>query len=532
LLSDRAASVAGDTTTVVAPLEALAQTEKRRNLHLAIAGLAVAGAVVAATPLLGITPKTIVLACCGLLGLLSCGCLAWISSRAGASPSWLASAAHIGANVAISMGVPIVGCHSAAPIVSAMGMYVIASGHSRRLALIVYAISAISVGAPQLLIATGTMVDPGYIRATSSDPAMLFVAAVVFQVVLLGMFAMGRTSRTALIQAMEEFDGAVRDVAERDGRLLEVRHDLERALRGGTGKLTGVQLGSFRLGTVLGRGGMGEVYRAERVPDGQSAAVKVLNADKLANQQQVERFRREMDIARSFQADEIVRVYEVSGPSDIVPYLAMELLEGQDLAAVLRERPVLAPDEVLPLLVQVSAGLEKAHAAGIVHRDLKPHNVFRTCPLGVSPQWKILDFGVSTLAGSSGTLTQGAIIGTPAYMAPEQAQGHALDHRADLYSLAAIAYRALTGRALFAGNDLAAVLFKVVYSMPAQPSKSPGISQALDSWFALALAKSPGDRFATTSALVNGFKQAVAGTFPPHLAERASRLLATNAWES
>jgi len=177
------------------------------------------------------------------------------------------------------------------------------------------------------------------------------------------------------------------------------------------------------------------------------------------------------------------------------------------------------------LIRHVGAGLDAAWAAGIIHRDIKPQNLFH------DRTWKILDFGVATLIDeSSGTLTQGAIIGTPSYMAPEQAQGKRLDGRADLYALAAVAYRCATGRHPFSGADTPALLYAVVHKMPARPGESAELPGDVDRWFALALAKLPGDRFATGAELSAAFDAAMTDALDPRLRKRADALLRRLAW--
>src|SRR5439155_13924929 len=126
--------------------------------------------------------------------------------------------------------------------------------------------------------------------------------------------------------------------------------------------------------------------------------------------------------------------------------------------------------ELVELVRQIAAGLSAAHRAGVVHRDLKPANLFLVEKPG-DDTWKILDFGVAKLRGSTGTLTQRAIIGTPGYMSPEQAQGREVDPRSDVFSLGAVLYRALTGRPAFSGPDLPQILFDIVYRCPTRPSE-------------------------------------------------------------
>src|SRR5262249_6172310 len=235
------------------------------------------------------------------------------------------------------------------------------------------------------------------------------------------------------------------------------------------GRYSERQLGPFRLGPLIGRGAMSEVYRAARVDDGRPAAVKVLHANLLGQAQHLRRFQREAEIIAQLKNAHVVRLYHVDmgGTVDMPAYLAMELLEGHDLAWLLRRERRLEPARVLALVDQVADALTEAAAAEIVHRDLKPQNLFAVGD-AAAPQWKVLDFGVSKLE-SSGTLTHGHIVGTPGYMAPEQARGGDVGPVADVFALSVIAYRALTGRPAFSGREMPRVLFDVCYVQPMQP---------------------------------------------------------------
>jgi serine/threonine-protein kinase len=186
----------------------------------------------------------------------------------------------------------------------------------------------------------------------------------------------------------------------------------------------------------------------------------------------------------------------------------------------------LAPAQLIA--EQVAIGLESARAAGIVHRDLKPHNIFFAEDAGVR-RWKILDFGVSK-SGGSGTLTKGHVIGTPAYMAPEQARGEDVDHRADVYSLAAILYRAITGHPAFTGKDVPTTLYEVVYRVPTQPSILAQLPADVDRVLALGLAKRPDDRLATALELARWFAAAVEGVLDAGQRRRADELIARYPW--
>ena len=290
--------------------------------------------------------------------------------------------------------------------------------------------------------------------------------------------------------------------------LAEARAELDRALKiGGPGRYSEQVVGAFRLGNLIGRGGMGEVYEAHGVADQREAAVKLLHPSTLNDPTQLERFLREAATVSRLDCPHVVRVLEVGTTPGEVPFLAMERLRGVDLAEQLRRQRRLQLPQARVFVDQVAIGLEAARVAGIVHRDLKPHNVF-CAQQGRDRCWKILDFGVSK-SGGTGTLTKGHVVGTPEYMAPEQARGEDVDHRADVYALAAILYRAVTGHTPFTGKDVPSTLYEVCYRIPTQPSHHAQLPPDVDRVLAVGLAKEPAQRFATALELAQAFARAV-----------------------
>jgi serine/threonine-protein kinase len=186
----------------------------------------------------------------------------------------------------------------------------------------------------------------------------------------------------------------------------------------------------------------------------------------------------------------------------------MERLYGTDLATRLRTVTRIPSDELVVLLDQVARALEVARRAGVVHRDLKPHNLF----FHQGATWKVLDFGVSKLLdGGEGTLTGEGIVGTPQYMAPEQATGGNVTHLADVYALGAIAYRCLTGRAPFKGRDLAELVYQLVHAAPVRPSLLGRVPPAVEDVLAVAMAKDPRRRFPSAMELAQAFVAARRG---------------------
>jgi len=210
----------------------------------------------------------------------------------------------------------------------------------------------------------------------------------------------------------------------------------------------------------------------------------------------------------------------------------MELLRGHDLSWHLERRGAFSIDEVVGVVEQVALGLEAARVAGIVHRDLKPRNLFFAESGGGQRIWKILDFGISKLGDPDGThQTRDMIVGTPGYMAPEQAAGREVSHKTDLFALGAIIYRTLTGRPAFTGDHVAETMFQVAHAMPPRPSElAPTLPADVDLVLAIALAKAPGDRFESAAEIASALEEASRGELSPLLRSRAERLLQKMPW--
>ncbi len=404
-------------------------------------------------------------------------------------------------------------------------IYIACLNYGRRLARVVLVGSVLPIAVLGSAIAAGWLEDPGLLSATSQlGPIGLEVIVVLFNVFLVLVYDHARSARELMVASLRERDDAVRRASHREALFLEARHDLERALRaGGLGRFTDQMLGSYKLGAVLGRGGMGEVYEATHVATGDVAAVKMLLPEVLALPHYVRRFLREVRVASSLDSPHIVRVLEVGAESAPLPYLAMERLHGEDLAQLLRREGRLEPAAVVELVRQVARGLAVAAEAGIVHRDLKPQNLFLVA--GDAPLWKILDFGVSKLLEGEGLLTDGEAVGTPVYMAPEQARGGVVDTRADLYALGAIAYRALTGHQPFKGGAAAEILLAVASTMPQRPSSLAALPREVDAVLAIAMAKATADRFASAAELADALEAALAGRLHETMHARAARVM-------
>ncbi len=507
-------------TSITTPAQALRHDELARNRHFTVFAV---GIVIAAVNSMWVFPlstaKTAVTM--GVLALTAAamGYVQWRSrdpSRpAGSSVAigWAISSA----GAALLM--PRFGIFSAVLGIGIVGIYFVGLGASRALAITVYALFALVHGAVAALIIAGVMDDPGILRLVAiSDGQLLFIELFV-QYMLAATLWLARASRQTTLRTVGALDRAVREVAAREALLAEARQELARVMEpGGAGRFTEQIIGSFRLGAVLGRGGMGEVYEAAHVETGAPAAVKLLTRAALRDASIVRRFLRELTTASTITSPHVVRVLEVGEAP--LPYLAMERLHGDDLAALLRRRGRLPVDELLDLVRQLGAGIAAATAVGVVHRDLKPQNVFLA-----GGTWKVLDFGVAKLVEHDDS-TVGLVVGTPAYMAPEQASGQRVDHRADLYALAAIVYRAVTGRPPFVRQDAAAMLYDVVHAMPPRPGALVEAPADVDAVLAIGLAKRPDDRFDSGAALADALAAAFRGALPAELRRRAANLTA------
>jgi eukaryotic-like serine/threonine-protein kinase len=225
--------------------------------------------------------------------------------------------------------------------------------------------------------------------------------------------------------------------------------------------LTGTTIaGKYLVKRAIGAGGMGAVYEGQHVEIGKRVAIKVIASEHARSDELAARFRREARAASAVESEHIVHVFDVGQDESAGLYMVMEMLSGTDVSTRLeRAGGALPIDEAITIIQQAARGLAKAHAAGVVHRDLKPANLFITTREDGTPCVKILDFGISKLAArendskQSSLTREGVVIGTPQYMSPEQAQGLAVDHRTDIWSLGAVAYEILSGHPAFAPRD-------------------------------------------------------------------------------
>jgi serine/threonine-protein kinase len=272
-----------------------------------------------------------------------------------------------------------------------------------------------------------------------------------------------------------------------------------------------VVAGRFRLEKILGQGGMGSVWLATHLGLEVPVAVKFMLAGASAEAQM--RFHREAKAAAQIRSSNVVQILDY-GIDEGMPFIAMELLRGEDLRARLRRVRRLSPAEALQILVPVVRGLERAHEAGLVHRDLKPENIFLTREGDVEIP-KILDFGIAKALRPEGDAVddaatrEGAILGTPYYMSPEQARGRThVDHRSDLWSLGVILFQLLTGKRPFPGKVVGDLVMQICADpIPLPSSILPGLSPEMDAFFARAMARDPAERFQSARELARAFAE-------------------------
>ncbi len=263
----------------------------------------------------------------------------------------------------------------------------------------------------------------------------------------------------------------------------------------------------YRIGRLLGRGGMGSVFEAEHLRIKRQVAIKLLNRES-ADEENLKRFEREAEAAGRIGSDHIVEVLDFGTTPDGDRFMVMELMNGEPFKARLSGRPPLSPAELVPLATQVLEGLGAAHDAGIVHRDLKPDNIFILREkAGHKDFVKILDFGISkfsALSSESGQMTKtGAVMGTPFYMSPEQAKSaNEADGRSDLYSLGVVMYEAVTGVKPFSGTTLTELIFKIAFEDPPHPCQVvPSLDRSFAELVLKTMAREPSDRFQSAAEL-------------------------------
>ncbi len=286
---------------------------------------------------------------------------------------------------------------------------------------------------------------------------------------------------------------------------------------GAASRVSGTVLSSrYRLERKLGEGGMGEVYAADPVGGGPRVALKVLRGEYFADTVVRSRFIDEARACTALVHPNIVRVFECAQTEDGLPYLVMELLEGVPLGAYMRGGARVPVAQAVPILQGILAGLAAAHANAIVHRDLKPDNVFLTRDPAGRFVVKLLDFGIAKVmdvAGGMGTLTRtGMLLGTPAYMSPEQARNaRDVDQRADLWSAGVLFYEMLAGRGVFPAPTELARLAALLTTEPPPIERVDPTLAPLGPFLQRALKKDRDERFSSAVDMARALSAAMAG---------------------
>jgi serine/threonine protein kinase len=272
---------------------------------------------------------------------------------------------------------------------------------------------------------------------------------------------------------------------------------------------------TYRIEGLIGEGGMGTVYEASHTRLARRFAVKLLTPNLAKDQEALERFKREALITSALGHPHILEVIDFNYLDDGLPYLVMELLQGQDLGDLLKTNKRLSIEQAAGIFRQTASALHAAHEHGVVHRDLKPQNIFLARKEGAVDFVKIVDFGISKVLGSASALTgTHAMLGTPLYMAPEQAEGGAseADRRVDVYAAASILYEMLVGEPPFFASSIPSLLYMIVHTTaPTIHEQRPEVPPAVDAVVRKAMSKDREDRFADLESFSAALDRALAG---------------------
>ena len=276
--------------------------------------------------------------------------------------------------------------------------------------------------------------------------------------------------------------------------------------------------GKYRLERELGRGGMGSVWLAQHLTLRSPVAIKLIDPGIATNPEALARFLREAQAAASLRSPHVVQILD-HGVDEGVPFIVMELLEGESLAARIERSRQLTPSDTARILTQVGRAIARAHEAGIVHRDLKPDNIYlvRNDEDEIA---KVLDFGVAKatshgMGAASGATRTGSVLGTPYYMSPEQAEGSKMvDHRSDLWSLGVIAWECLLGTRPFDSETLGGLLLDICARPIPVPSTRGHVPPGFDAWFARACSRDVNYRFGSAKELAQELRAVCGGAAP------------------
>jgi len=270
--------------------------------------------------------------------------------------------------------------------------------------------------------------------------------------------------------------------------------------------------GTYRILRPLAEGGCGEVYVASHTRLSCEVAIKVLHRSLVGDPHAMTRFRQEAAITSSLRHPHIVQIFDFDVTPEGLPFIAMELVDGRPLSASLGLDTPFQPRAVNRIVGEIAEALQAAHDSGVVHRDLKPDNVILASVGDRDDFVKVVDFGISQASWCTRVPGEPVVEGTPEYMSPEQAQGRrgGIDHRADQFSLAAMTYQLLTGRAPFRGDGAMAILYEVVHESPRPASAfAPWLGERLDAVLDRGMAKEPAHRYPSIAAFAEELGRAV-----------------------
>jgi tetratricopeptide (TPR) repeat protein/predicted Ser/Thr protein kinase len=273
---------------------------------------------------------------------------------------------------------------------------------------------------------------------------------------------------------------------------------------------------------LLGEGGMGAVYKARDTELDRLVAIKVIRPELAGHPSILQRFKQEIILARKITHRNVIRIFDL-GLAEGMRFITMEFVEGRDLSSMLEVRPKHSPEETVQILRQVCGALEAAHNEGVVHRDLKPQNIM------IEPSGRVcvMDFGLARSMEATGLTQAGAVLGTPTYMAPEQAKGLPADERSDLFSLGIIAYQMLTGVVPYKGDTALSTMLLRTQGPPPPPTKlDAGIPQGLNDIVLKALATEPDQRYQTAAELNKDLNDWQEGTLARQIVTPAMAMMA------
>ena len=275
--------------------------------------------------------------------------------------------------------------------------------------------------------------------------------------------------------------------------------------------------GKYRLDAVIGEGGMGAVWAATHTGLGQAVAIKFISREFVTSPEALRRFDSEAKAAAQLRSRHVVQVFDNGTLEDGTPYIAMELLRGENVYARVHRAGPVPLAETVEILGQCCKALGRAHAAGIIHRDIKPDNIFLAQTDEEGLLVKVVDFGIAKFAGGPNdhaSTRTGAVLGTPLYMSPEQARGlKTIDYRTDLYSLGLVAYTMLTGNLAFSSESFGDLLVQICTGpLPSLCANAPWLPAPMEQWFQRACARDPASRFGSAQEFSDALRAAIDGS--------------------